>query len=97
MISVHDRRYIGDKHKRIIMPKLRNYQADRLDRIFLSKLNEKRFAAGLAPISEKTFGEVIDKLEVSCCQVLLLLYLFALVVKVFYFPCLLFSNGFVRS
>ncbi|VDK83417.1 unnamed protein product [Litomosoides sigmodontis] len=63
LISVHDRRYIGDKHKRIIMPKLRNYQADRLDRIFLSKLNERRSAGGLALISEKTFGEVIDKLE----------------------------------
>ncbi|MCP9258323.1 Protein Jade-3 [Dirofilaria immitis] len=68
LISVHDRRYIGDKHKRIIMPKLRNYQADRLDRIFLCKLNEKRVTGGLPPISEKTFGEVIDKLEVSCYQ-----------------------------
>lgn len=76
MISVHDRRYIGDKHKRIIMPKLRNYQADRLDRVFLSKLNEKRLAAGLPPISEKIFGEVMDKLEVSCCQVLFLLHVF---------------------
>ncbi|CAG9534829.1 unnamed protein product [Cercopithifilaria johnstoni] len=71
LISVHDRRYIGDKHKHIIMPKLRNYQADRLDRVFLFKLNEKRFAVGLPPISEKTFGEVIDKLEVSCCQAML--------------------------
>lgn len=52
------------------MPKLRNYQADRFDRVFLWKLNEKRMAVGLPSISEKTFGQVIDKLEVSCCQVL---------------------------
>uniref|UniRef100_A0A158Q908 PHD-type domain-containing protein n=1 Tax=Elaeophora elaphi TaxID=1147741 RepID=A0A158Q908_9BILA len=71
LISVHDRRYIGDKYKRVIMPKLRNYQADRLDRVFLSKLNEKRFAVGLPPINEKIFGKVIDKLEVSCCQAML--------------------------
>uniref|UniRef100_A0A915PMZ6 Uncharacterized protein n=1 Tax=Setaria digitata TaxID=48799 RepID=A0A915PMZ6_9BILA len=63
LISVHDRRYIGDKHKRVIMPKLRNYQIDRLDRVFLCKLNEKRVDGGLRPISEKTFGEVMDKLE----------------------------------
>ncbi|VBB32174.1 unnamed protein product [Acanthocheilonema viteae] len=63
LISVHDRRYIGDKHKRVIMPKLRSYQADRFDRVFLSKLNEKRIAVGLPLISEKTFGEVMDKLE----------------------------------
>ncbi|VDM06767.1 unnamed protein product [Wuchereria bancrofti] len=68
LIAVHDRRYIGDKHKRVVMPKLRNYQPDRLDRAFLCKLNEKRIAVGLPPISEKIFGEVMDKLEVSCCQ-----------------------------
>uniref|UniRef100_A0A1I7V8Q8 PHD-type domain-containing protein n=1 Tax=Loa loa TaxID=7209 RepID=A0A1I7V8Q8_LOALO len=68
LISVHDRRYTGDKHKHIIMPKLRNYQADRRDRVYLCKLNEKRIAVGLPAISEKIFGEVIDKLEVSCCQ-----------------------------
>ncbi|VDO12321.1 unnamed protein product, partial [Brugia timori] len=50
------------------MPKLRNYQPDRLDRAFLCKLNEKRIAVGLPSISEKVFGEVMDKLEVSCCQ-----------------------------
>ncbi|KAK6102073.1 PHD-zinc-finger like domain family protein [Brugia pahangi] len=68
LIAVHDRRYIGDKHRRVVMPKLRNYQPDRLDRAFLCKLNEKRIAVGLPPISEKVFGEVMDKLEVSCCQ-----------------------------
>ncbi|VDK87453.1 unnamed protein product [Onchocerca ochengi] len=68
LISVHDRRYIGNKHKHIIMPKLRNYQTDQLDCIFLCKLNEKRISGGLPPISEKTFGEVIDKLEISCYQ-----------------------------
>ncbi|VDK45751.1 unnamed protein product [Gongylonema pulchrum] len=50
------------------MPKLRHYQADKADRIFLHKLNKKRVEANLPIISETTFGAVLDQLEITCYQ-----------------------------
>lgn len=76
LIAFHDRCYVRNKRYKLQMvPTLCRYQAGMMDRIYLRKLNKKRAEVRLPTISESIFRRIIEKFEIICYEVCLVLIL----------------------